>query len=222
MVTRSREQSTREVLDSKIVAILRGDFESAQLLEIAQAIVGGGISVIELTLNSQGALKGIETLRSHLAAEVLVGAGTVRTRAHARDALDAGAEFLVSPNLDLDCVRFAREEDVLHLPGVFTPTEAQAALNLGCKLLKLFPCDAVGPGHVKALRGPLEDALFVPTGGVAPENAAAFLAAGAAALGIGGELTRHGAEPQLVGKVASEMVRAVQEAASSSGSSVQV
>ncbi|MEX2540912.1 MAG: bifunctional 4-hydroxy-2-oxoglutarate aldolase/2-dehydro-3-deoxy-phosphogluconate aldolase [Trueperaceae bacterium] len=210
MTSRSEATSLR-IQDSGVIAILRGDFERSELLELTEAIINGGIRALELTLNSRDALDGITALRSHLGSDVLVGAGTVRNRTDASNALAAGSEFLVSPNLDLDTVRLAQEADILHLPGVFTPTEAQAALNAGCRLLKLFPCDIVGPAHLKALRGPLSDALFIPTGGVSPDTASEFLKAGAAALGLGGELTRFRDELDRVTEVAGSVVRAVQE-----------
>jgi 2-dehydro-3-deoxyphosphogluconate aldolase/(4S)-4-hydroxy-2-oxoglutarate aldolase len=105
-------------------------------------------------------------------------------------ACEAGAQFLVSPNFDYDTVSFARMNDLLHLPGVFTTTEAQIAFAAGCRMLKLFPMEALasGPAYLKALRAPLNDIDFVPTGGISLENIADYARAGAVAVGLGSKL----------------------------------
>jgi 2-dehydro-3-deoxyphosphogluconate aldolase/(4S)-4-hydroxy-2-oxoglutarate aldolase len=100
----------------------------------------------------------------------------------------AGAQFTVSPNLDLATVERALAQDILHLPGVFTPTEAQTAYGAGCKLVKLFPSEVVGPRYLKAIRAPLDDIGFIPTGGITPENVGDYIRAGAAAVGLGSAL----------------------------------
>lgn len=185
--TKQVEQSVR---DDGLVAIVRGDFSLNDLYAVAEALLEGGIKLLELTLNSKGALAGIERLGTRFSGELVVGAGTVRTAEDARRALAAGARFLVAPNLDLGAVTVAREHDTLLLPGVFTATEAQTAHAAGCRLVKLFPADVLGPGYLRALRAPLADIGFVPTGGIDPETIGAFHAAGAVAFGIGSYLVR--------------------------------
>lgn len=117
---------------------------------------------------------------------MLVGAGTVRTVEQAKAAVTAGAQFLVSPGLNPAVVKWARAKDMLHVPGVFTPTEAETAVVAGCRLLKLFPAGIVGPAYLKALRAPLDDVEFVPTGGITVDNLAQYVRAGAVAVGVGG------------------------------------
>lgn len=177
-------------LDDGLVAIVRGGFSVGEQEAAAEALLAGGVRILEVTLNTTDALTGIRRLNERFADDLLVGAGTVRTATDARRALDAGARFLVAPGLDLDTVAVAQERDTLMLPGVFTATEAMAAQAAGCRLLKLFPADALGPGYLKALRAPLDDAYFIPTGGVDPETLGAFHRAGAAAFGVGSYLVK--------------------------------
>jgi 2-dehydro-3-deoxyphosphogluconate aldolase/(4S)-4-hydroxy-2-oxoglutarate aldolase len=112
----------------------------------------------------------------------------VRDVTQTRQAVESGVQFIVSPNFDLDSVTYSLAHDMLHLPGVFTATEAQTAFAAGCRTLKLFPSDMVGPAYLKALRAPLNDIDFVPTGGVSLDNIAAYARAGAVAVGMGSQL----------------------------------
>ncbi len=179
------------LLNDGLVAIVRGEFSVEEQEAIAEALLAGGVRTLEITLNTTDALTGIRRLNERFAGKLRVGAGTVRTAADARRARDAGAQFLVAPGLDLATVAVAQEQGTLILPGVFTATEAMAAHAAGCRLLKLFPADALGPGYLKALRAPLDDVAFIPTGGVAPETLGAFYRAGAAAFGIGSYLVKN-------------------------------
>lgn len=186
----NRREVTQQLLEDGLIAIIRGDFSLAEQRGVAQALLEGGVRIVELTLNSTHALEGLAALRATFAGDLLIGAGTVRTATDARRALEAGAHFLVAPNLDLETVATAQAHGTLLLPGVFTATEAQAAYRAGCRLVKLFPADALGPGYLKALRAPLHDIGFVPTGGIDPETLGAFHAAGAVAFGVGSYLVR--------------------------------
>lgn len=171
-----------------IIAIIRGSFPPDRLLSIAAALRAGGIGAMEVTLNTPGALRAIEQLIQAHGDTLLVGAGTVRTAADAERALDAGARFLVSPNFDPESVAVSRAAGVPHLPGVFTASEAQAAFAAGCRLVKLFPAEALGPSYLRALRAPLDDVDFFPTGGIDAANVADWVRAGAAGVGVGGSL----------------------------------
>ena len=184
------ETASETIKQSGIIAILRGDFLVEDMLRIGEALLQGGVTVMEVTLNSPAALEVLPKLRKQFEDEMLVGAGTVRNADHAKSARDSGAQFLVSPNLDVDTVSFARTKDLLHLPGVFTATEAQTAFAAGCRMLKLFPMEAFsnGPAFLKALRAPLNDISFVPTGGISLENIADYARAGAVAVGLGSKL----------------------------------
>ena len=186
----SIEATNEKIKQSGIIAILRGDFSVEDMIRLGEALMAGFITVMEVTLNSPSALTALPQLRRHFGDEMLVGAGTVRSVDHARTAREAGAQFLVSPNFDTETVSFARTNDLLHLPGVFTATEAQTAFAAGCQMLKLFPMEALvnGPAYLKALRAPLNDIDFVPTGGVSLENIANYRRAGAVAVGLGSKL----------------------------------
>lgn len=182
--------ASEKIKQSGIIAILRGDFSVEDMIRIGEALIIGTVNVMEVTLNSPSALTALPKLRDHFGNEMLVGAGTVRGVDQAQRAREAGAQFLVSPNFDAETVSFARTHDLLHLPGVFTATEAQTAFSAGCRMLKLFPTEALanGPTYLKALRAPLNDIEFVPTGGVALENIADYARAGAVAVGLGSKL----------------------------------
>jgi 2-dehydro-3-deoxyphosphogluconate aldolase / (4S)-4-hydroxy-2-oxoglutarate aldolase len=182
------ESTSQKIKQAGIIAILRGDFSIEDMLRIGDALLAGGVSALEVTLNSPAALSALPRLRDHFAEQVLIGAGTARDANQARAAFEAGAQFLVSPNFDLETVSFARTVGLLHLPGVFTATEAQTAFAAGCRMLKLFPMEAAGPGYLKALRAPLNDIDFVPTGGISLENISDYAQAGAVAVGLGSKL----------------------------------
>jgi 2-dehydro-3-deoxyphosphogluconate aldolase/(4S)-4-hydroxy-2-oxoglutarate aldolase len=181
-------KSTEFVLDTGLVAIVRGNFPTPKLIQIGDALLASPVLVMEVTMNTTGALDGITLLRERFGDKMLVGAGTVRTVQQFRDAIAAGAQFTVSPNLDMATVEASLAADILHLPGVFTPTEAQQAYVAGCKVLKLFPSDVVGPKYLKAIRAPLDDIQFIPTGGITPDNVGEYIRAGAAAVGLGSAL----------------------------------
>ena len=189
------ERCSQFILREGLIAIVRGNFPAQKLIEIGDALLSASVMVMEVTLNTTGALDGITLLRERFGDKMLVGAGTVRTAAQFDDALTAGAQFTVAPNLDLATVERAQAQDILHLPGVFTPTEAQTAYVAGCKLVKLFPSEIVGPRYLKALRAPLDDIQFIPTGGITPENVGDYIRAGAAAVGLGSALITGPQQP---------------------------
>lgn len=176
---------TEELSRSRVVAVVRSN---DNLDEIVGALWSGGVSLVEVTLTSPGALGAIQRLSQVRP----VGAGTVRTIGEAGAAVAAGATFLVSPGLNTDLVAWAAEAGVFHLPGVLTPTEIEAALSAGAEAVKLFPISAVGPEYLDALRGPYPGLATVPTGGVSIHNAREYLDHGAIAVGVGGSLTAAG------------------------------
>lgn len=183
------------ILAEGLIAIVRGNFPPAKLLQIGDALLASPVLIMEVTLNTTGALDGIALLRQRFGDHMCVGAGTVRSADDFAAAVAAGAQFTVSPNLDLATVAQAQAHDILHLPGVFTPTEAQTAYVAGCRLLKLFPSEIVGPRYLKAIRAPLDDIHFIPTGGITPENVGDYIRAGAAAVGLGSALITGPSQP---------------------------
>jgi 2-dehydro-3-deoxyphosphogluconate aldolase/(4S)-4-hydroxy-2-oxoglutarate aldolase len=171
-----------------VIAIVRGQYSLEQILAIGQTMAEAGLSILEITLNTSNALPAIEKLRAEFGGDLLVGAGTVRTAEQLQQAMDAGATFTVAPNFDLETVALAVNNDFLHVPGVFTATEAETAVRAGCQLLKLFPSAMFGPAYLKALLAPLDDIRFIPTGGITAANIGDYRRAGAFACGIGSAL----------------------------------
>ncbi len=183
----SKESHLRHVLDCGIVAVVRSP-DSQQLVEVVRALADGGVTVVEITMSVPNALEVVRQVRQALGDRVLLGAGTVLDPETARAVLLAGAEYVVSPTLNLEVIRLCRRYDKLVMPGAFTPTEVLTAWEAGADIVKVFPADVVGPAFFKALRGPLPQIRLMPTGGVDLTTAAAFLRAGACCLGVGGQL----------------------------------
>lgn len=175
-----------------VIAILRG-VTPAEVLDVAEALLRGGVRVIEVPLNSPAPLASIERLVQVLQGRAVVGAGTVLTPADADRVADAGARLVLAPNLDIAVVRQARARGLIAMPGVATPSEGFAALVAGADALKLFPAETLGPPVLKAWRAvfPPGTAMW-PVGGVGLHNLAAFKAAGAAGVGIGSSLYSPG------------------------------
>ncbi len=192
-----------------LVAIIRGSHTAKELLDVGYALSDGGVTVLEVTLTSPHALAGIRLLRRELGDKLAVGAGTVLDAADVDASIDAGAEFLIAPDLNEDTVAAAARHDVLLIPGVFTGTEVGKALRLGCRLLKLFPANSVGPNHIKALAGPFPQAEIIPTGGVGPGDLERYVKAGAVGFGIGSALVRS--QPQDLGMLTLAAVALVDE-----------
>ncbi|HEY1188225.1 MAG TPA: bifunctional 4-hydroxy-2-oxoglutarate aldolase/2-dehydro-3-deoxy-phosphogluconate aldolase [Gemmata sp.] len=189
----SREQDLQRVIDCGIVAVVR--FSAPEpLVEVVKALAAGGVTVAEVTFTVPNALDVIREAKKQLGDRVLLGAGTVLDPETARAAFLAGAEFLVSPSVNLDVIRMSRRYDKLIMPGAFTPTEVLTAWEAGADVVKVFPADVVGPAFFKALRGPLPQVKLMPTGGVDLNTAPEFLKAGAVCLGVGSQLV----DPKLV------------------------
>lgn len=181
-------RTIQQIKLGRILAIIRGNYPTGKLLEIVDALLAAPVPAMEITLNSPGALELLPLLRDRASQNMLVGAGTVRTAEQARRALDAGAQFLVSPGFVAAVAQTAQTAGVLLIPGVFTPTEVETARAAGCTMVKLFPANTGGPDHLRALRAPLDDVDFVPTGGIGAANLAGYVRAGAAAVGVGSSL----------------------------------
>ncbi|PRA78958.1 bifunctional 4-hydroxy-2-oxoglutarate aldolase/2-dehydro-3-deoxy-phosphogluconate aldolase [Microbacterium sp. MYb66] len=170
-----------------ILAVLRAP--SPELaLEASEAIIRGGVTGIEVTFSTPDAPAVIRELIARHGDAAYIGAGTVTNAAQAAQAADAGAEFLVSPGTLPDLTRTMLDTGRVVMTGAMTPTEVMSALELGVDVVKIFPASLGGPSYLGALRGPFPDAPLMPTGGVSPENLSAWFAAGAVAVGAGGDL----------------------------------
>jgi 2-dehydro-3-deoxyphosphogluconate aldolase/(4S)-4-hydroxy-2-oxoglutarate aldolase len=197
-----------KMMDEGLIPVIRVA-SASEAIDVANAIKEGGVSLIEITMSVQGAIDVIKELTGKYKDEIIMGAGTVLDPETGRAALLAGAQFIVSPTLNLDLIRLAHRYSAVVIPGAMTPTEILTAWNAGADMVKVFPAAQLGgPAYIKALRGPLPQILLVPTGGVNLQNAGAFVQAGASALGAGGELVDKKAVKEKKFSVITENARA--------------
>jgi len=189
------------ILEQRVIPVARGlDARSAPTL--VEALRAGGISSIEITVEGSG---GFEAIAAASGGDLVVGAGTITTIDQAERAVAAGASFLVTPHLDVELISWAAASAVAMVPGALTPTEVMTAWRHRPPAVKLFPAHLGGPHYLRSLRGPLPDVALIPTGGVDAGNIAAYLDAGAVAVGIGGWLTAH-EDPGVVTERAVELM----------------
>ena len=167
-----------------VIAIVRAQ-QAAQVGPLFEALIAGGLNAIEITMTTPNALGAIREAREKIGERALTGVGTVITADTCRAAIEAGAEFVVTPVCRPELVAITHAAGRPIMLGAYTPTEAQTAHEAGADFVKIFPADKLGPGYIKALRGPLPHLRIVPTGGVDVPNVADFLKAGCAALGVG-------------------------------------
>jgi 2-dehydro-3-deoxyphosphogluconate aldolase / (4S)-4-hydroxy-2-oxoglutarate aldolase len=174
-----------QILENKIIAIIRGA-DPADVLKMANALQQGGVKLLEITLNSPNALSVIEELANKLRDKMLIGAGTVLDADSATAAIEAGAKFIISPNVNIETIEATKRNGAVSIPGAYTATEIVNAYSNGGDIIKIFP--ASSPKYIKELRGPLSHIPMMPTGGINLENILEFQKAGAVVFGIGGAL----------------------------------
>lgn len=177
----------RSIQETGIVAILRGT-KTDELLNIANALYDGGIRAIEVTCNTPGYIGMIEALTRKMGNKMVVGAGTVLSPVAAQLVIEAGANFVLAPDLNREVVQLVHQHRKLAIPGITTVSEIMEAYRLGVDIVKLFPAGALGPAYLKDIRGPLNEAAIIPVGGINLNNIEKFVQAGAFAFGVGGEL----------------------------------
>jgi 2-dehydro-3-deoxyphosphogluconate aldolase/(4S)-4-hydroxy-2-oxoglutarate aldolase len=213
------KKSVRDrIVEIGIVPVIRAS-SSREALLAAEAVAEGGIPIVEITMTVPGAVEVIRELAKSNASKILIGAGTVLDADAAQRCRDAGAEFLVSPALNVETIEFANQENLLIMAGALTPTEIVKAWKAGADFVKVFPCGQVGGAkYIKAIKGPLPQIPLVPTGGVNLNTAAEFLEAGAEALGVGSELVQAEAlksgKPEVIVETARKFVAIVKTARS--------
>lgn len=181
-----RFEVIRYIEEKKIVAIIRSR-EAGSLVEAVTALKDGGISCIEVTMTTPGALQTLETVRSQMD-DVLFGAGTVLDTETARAAILSGAQFIVTPALNLDVIALCHRYDVPVIPGALTPTEILTGWEAGAECIKVFPASSLGPAYIKAIKAPFPQIRLCPTGGIDLSNLKSYLQAGASCFGVGGQL----------------------------------
>jgi 2-dehydro-3-deoxyphosphogluconate aldolase/(4S)-4-hydroxy-2-oxoglutarate aldolase len=175
-----------------VIAVVRAP-KAELVIPLARALLEGGVIAVEITMTTPNAIEAIRDANRALGKEALLGVGTVLDAATAKASIEAGAEFVVSPVTRKEIVDAARAQDRPVMLGAYTPTEAQAAYEMGADFIKIFPADTLGPAYIKAIRAPLPHLQIVPTGGVDLNTIGAFLKAGCAAVGAGSSLVPAGA-----------------------------
>jgi len=186
----SAKNTERMLFETGVVAIMRAK-SSDQLLAAAEAIMKGGVNVIEVTMTTPNALKVIQEATDRFSDDVLFGAGTVLDPETARAAILAGAQFIVTPTLNKKTIKICRRYAVPIIPGAYTPTEILTAWEAGASSVKVFPASSGGPGYIKAIKAPLPQISLTAVGGVNVENTAEFFGAGVDVVGVGGELVNQ-------------------------------
>jgi 2-dehydro-3-deoxyphosphogluconate aldolase / (4S)-4-hydroxy-2-oxoglutarate aldolase len=185
---RSKDEALAQLGEDGIVPVIRAE-SAAIAVQVAEALVEGGIRTLEITMTVPDAMSAIRAVAARFGAAVLLGAGTVTSRELAEGAIDAGAEFLVTPCVVTEVIAVASERGIAVLPGALTPTEVFTAWSAGGDIIKVFPAANVGgAAYIKALRAPFPQIPLCPTGGVNLQTIAEFIKAGAVAVGVGGEL----------------------------------
>ena len=189
-----KEDVIQSVRARKVVAIIRG-FAPDVCLKLAEAYAKGGIGLVEVTFNQKApetwkdTATAIAAIRDRFAGDVRVGAGTVLTAEQLTLCEQAGGEYMITPNVNVDLIRDCVRRGRVAMRGALTPSEAVAAHDAGASFVKIFPAGSLGPGYVKALVAPLGHIPFLAVGGISPDNVADFMAAGCVGAGVGGNLT---------------------------------
>ncbi len=191
-----------------VVAVVRAS-NSDEAKKIALACMEGGVDAIEITYTVPGANKVIEDLTNEFGDKLLVGAGTVLDSETARASILAGAKYVVSPAFDLDTAKLCNRYQIPYMPGCMTLTEMITAMEAGADVIKVFPGSAFGPDFIKAIKGPLPQAVLMPTGGVSIDNVDKWIKNGCIAVGVGGNLTKGSSEDMT--NAAKEFVDKVKE-----------
>jgi 2-dehydro-3-deoxyphosphogluconate aldolase / (4S)-4-hydroxy-2-oxoglutarate aldolase len=184
---RSKSEIISQLLDPGIIAVVRAKSQE-QVLPLTEALIAGGVIAIEITMTTPRAIAAIHEASQKFGARALIGVGTVLDGATCRQAIAAGAEFVVSPITRPEIVKVAHAAERPVMLGAYTPTEAQLAYESGADFIQIFPADGLGHGYIKSLRAPLPHLRIVPTGGVDLDTLADFLKSGCAALGVGSSL----------------------------------
>jgi 2-dehydro-3-deoxyphosphogluconate aldolase / (4S)-4-hydroxy-2-oxoglutarate aldolase len=183
------EQVYKLIREERIIAIARG-VRVDQIINLAEALLAGGITMLEVTCNTEGVFEMIKMLREKMDGRMCIGAGTVITTQLAEKSLKAGVEFIIAPDTNAEVIDYCVKHDVAILPGAATATEILTAKRHGAKMVKIFPASSLGANYIKALRGPIDDVDFVAVDGIRPENMAEFFAAGCVAIGVGASVVR--------------------------------
>ncbi|MDK2800403.1 MAG: 2-dehydro-3-deoxyphosphogluconate aldolase / (4S)-4-hydroxy-2-oxoglutarate aldolase [Clostridiales bacterium] len=189
----NKQTTIKEITDNKIVAIIRG-VDQSQMIDVVNALVNGGIKLLEFTFDHinenciDDTVNKIKLCKEYFGDKIYVGAGTVLNVEEVKKAVEAGAEFIISPNVNVEVIKKTSQLGKVSIPGALTPTEAVIAYEAGADFIKLFPAGELGRNYIKALMSPLKHIPFIAVGGITPYNFKEFLEIGVAGIGVGGEL----------------------------------
>jgi len=210
-------ETTQQIVERVgLIPVLRAK-SVAQGRAVVDAMIAGGVTVVEVTMTVPGAIDLLRELRKEYGSKLLLGSGTVTTADEAQATIDAGAEFVVSPSLHPEVIAVTKRNGKISCPGSLTPTEAITAWNAGADYVKIFPCSAVGgASYLKALLAPFPHLKLIPTGGVTLQTAEGFIKAGARALGVGSDLVNLAAvdagHPETITETARAYLKAIVDA----------
>jgi len=182
-----REEIVTKIIELKAVAVIRMD-DPSKLIKVAEAIYDGGVKAIEITMTVPNAIETIALASKEIGDKVLIGVGSILNAQMAQKAIDAGAQYVVSPIFKREIIEQSHLNDIPAMPGTFTPTEVQSAYELGADIVKIFPADVLGMAFIKGIKAPMPHLKVMPTGGVSLTNAGEWLKAGACAVGVGSAL----------------------------------
>ena len=200
------------LMKERVIAILRGA-RPPRVEPIVDALRGAGLTFVEITFEAEGGAETIAALQSRFGQAIHLGAGTIVNAQQAQAAVEAGAQYLVSPGLFEDVSAFARRREILYIPGVLTATEIGLALRWGHLILKLFPAGLVGPEYLRAMQAPYPGAKFFAVGNIGPDDIAAYLRAGAAGVALGSQLAGRGDAPDVIAARARTVVDQIRQSA---------
>jgi len=217
MITPARkDRNMKIILDTGVVAVIRAQ-SSDQLSHVFEALMEGGVKAIEVTMTTPNAIEVIHVVSNKMKnEEAVIGVGTVLDPETARAALLAGAEYVVSPTLNLETVKMCRRYSAAVIPGAYTPTEILTAWEAGADIVKVFPATSLGSGYFKDILGPLPQVRLSPTGGVSLETVKDFIKAGACCVAVGGNLVSKSALAEQnwkkIAETAKQFIQLIQEA----------
>jgi 2-dehydro-3-deoxyphosphogluconate aldolase/(4S)-4-hydroxy-2-oxoglutarate aldolase len=210
-------ETTQQIIERVgLIPVLRAK-SITQARAIVEAMIAGGVTVVEVTMTVPGAIDLLKELKKAYGSELLLGSGTVITGAQAEATIEAGAEFVVSPSLHTDVINVTKANQKISCPGALTPTEAITAWGAGADYVKIFPCSSVGgASYLKSLLAPFPHLKIIPTGGVTLQTAESFIKAGARALGVGGDLVNLAAidagKPETITETARAYLKVIADA----------
>ncbi|MDP6113834.1 MAG: bifunctional 4-hydroxy-2-oxoglutarate aldolase/2-dehydro-3-deoxy-phosphogluconate aldolase [Planctomycetota bacterium] len=184
---KKKQEVIGQISELGIVAVVRTE-TAEQVKGVVNALLEGGVIAIEITFTVPNAVEMIRQTRHEYGDDILLGAGTVTTPSNAVAAIGAGAQYIISPNTNLEIIKLCNELDIAAMPGAMTPTEVVSAWQAGADTIKIFPAEILGPRYIKLLKAPLPNVPLMPTGGVVPDNVGEWLAAGSVAVGVGSAL----------------------------------